>query len=77
MKTKKILFALFAGLFALSLFANGGESVEPYPNFGLPRVEEMMFLVLQIGIILPHLFQYLIDIFAKAIDEYRKQHKEE
>ena len=52
MKTKKILFALFAGLFALSLFANGGESVEPYPNFGLPRVEEMMFLVLQIGIIL-------------------------
>ena len=23
------------------------------------------------------LFQYLIDIFAKAIDEYRRQHKEE
>ena len=33
-------------------FANGGGAVEPYPNFGLPRVEEMMFLVLQIGIIL-------------------------
>ena len=24
----------------------------PYPNFGLPRVEEMMFLVLQIGVII-------------------------
>ena len=24
----------------------------PYPNFGLPRVEGMMFLVLQIGIII-------------------------
>ena len=52
MKTKKILFALVAGFCALSLFANVGESIEPYPNFGLPRVEEMMFLVLQIGIIL-------------------------
>ena len=36
----------------MTLWANGGESVPPYPNFGLPRVEEMMFLVLQIGIIL-------------------------
>ena len=26
--------------------------IEAYPNFGLPRVEEMMFLVLQIGVII-------------------------
>lgn len=52
MKTKKLLFALLACICAMPLLANGGESVPPYPNFGLPRVEEMMFLVLQIGIIL-------------------------
>ncbi len=52
MKTRKFLFALFACSCAIPLLANGVESVEPYPNFGLPRVEEMMFLVLQIGIIL-------------------------
>ena len=52
MKTRKFLFALFACLFTIPLLANGVENVEPYPNFGLPRVEEMMFLVLQIGIIL-------------------------
>ena len=34
-----------AGVFA-------GEAVPAYPNFGMPRVEEMMFLVLQIGIII-------------------------
>ena len=28
------------------------DAVPPYPNFGLPRVEEMMFLVLQIGVII-------------------------
>ena len=28
------------------------EAVPAYPNFGLPRVEEMMFLVLQIGVII-------------------------
>ena len=52
MKTKKLLLVLLACICAMPLFANGGESVAPYPNFGLPRVEEMMFLVLQIGIIL-------------------------
>ena len=36
---------------ALGVFAAHGE-MPPYPNFGLPRVEEMMFLVLQIGIII-------------------------
>ena len=52
MKTRKILFAFIVCLCAMPLLANGVEAVEPYPNFGLPRVEEMMFLVLQIGIIL-------------------------
>ena len=28
------------------------DATPPYPNFGLPRVEEMMFLVLQIGVII-------------------------
>lgn len=52
MKTNKTLLAFLICLCAMPLWANGGESVAPYPNFGLPRVEEMMFLVLQIGIIL-------------------------
>ena len=52
MKAKKILFALIVCICSMQIFANGGEIAEPYPNFGLPRVEEMMFLVLQIGIIL-------------------------
>ena len=30
----------------------GETTISAYPNFGLPRVEEMMFLVLQIGIII-------------------------
>ena len=37
---------------ALGVFAGHGGANPPYPNFGLPRVEEMMFLVLQIGIII-------------------------
>ncbi len=48
MKRKLLLLSL--GLvFAATLFA--GEN-PAYPNFGMPRVEEMMFLVLQIGIII-------------------------
>ncbi|MCQ2389011.1 MAG: cation:proton antiporter [Kiritimatiellae bacterium] len=34
----------------MGVFASEG-AVPAYPNFGLPRVEEMMFLVLQIGVI--------------------------
>ena len=36
---------------ATCAFAAHG-AVPPYPNFGLPRVEEMMFLVLQVGVII-------------------------
>lgn len=50
MKTRKTFLLSLACLCTLPLFASG--VAEPYPNFGLPRVEEMMFLVLQIGIIL-------------------------
>ena len=50
MKIKKLLVAFAAATAATVAFAH--ESVPAYPNFGLPRVEEMMFLVLQIGIIL-------------------------
>lgn len=50
---KKSKFALLAlvSLFATAAFA-AHDAVQPYPNFGLPRVEEMMFLVLQVGVIL-------------------------
>ena len=40
-----------AVLAATGLYASHAETL-PYPNFGLPRTEEMMFLVLQIGIII-------------------------
>ncbi len=44
-------FVLLATIFAaFGVFASG--ATPPYPNFGLPRVEEMMFLVLQIGVII-------------------------
>ncbi len=51
MKIKRILIVLMCALTASILYAsgNGGPA---YPNFGLPRVEEMMFLVLQIGVII-------------------------
>ncbi len=52
MKNKKFLLLVLSVICALPLFAHGGGEITPYPNFGLPRVEEMMFLVLQIGIIL-------------------------
>ncbi|MBR3776917.1 MAG: cation:proton antiporter [Kiritimatiellae bacterium] len=51
MKIKRILAVLLCALTASALYASG-EGGPSYPNFGLPRVEEMMFLVLQIGIII-------------------------
>ena len=47
----KMFAALAAVLVAGGAFAAHG-AVPPYPNFGLPRVEEMMFFVLQIGVII-------------------------
>ena len=51
MKTKKML-TLAACVFAAACAFAGHEAPPPYPNFGLPRTEEMMFLVLQIGVII-------------------------
>ena len=51
MKIKRILAVLICAFAASALYASG-EGGPSYPNFGLPRVEEMMFLVLQIGIII-------------------------
>ncbi len=50
MKNKGLL-SLAVILVALGVCA-AHEAAPAYPNFGLPRVEEMMFLVLQIGIII-------------------------
>ncbi|MBO4448747.1 MAG: cation:proton antiporter [Kiritimatiellae bacterium] len=47
----KMLAAVAAVLVAGSALAAHG-AVPPYPNFGLQRVEEMMFFVLQIGVII-------------------------
>ena len=52
MKNRKLLLAAAAALVAAGVFAGEHGAVQPYPNFGLPRVEEMMFLVLQIGVII-------------------------
>ena len=38
-------------MLAMGVFASHAE-VPPYPNFGLPRTEAMMFLVLQLGIVI-------------------------
>ncbi len=46
---KSLLVVLFAVLCGALCAA---ESTPAYPNFNLPRVEEMMFLVLQIGVII-------------------------
>ncbi len=52
MKNKKTIVAALVALLAPAL-AMAAEACAPaYPNFGLPRVEEMMFLVLQLGIII-------------------------
>lgn len=51
MKSKKfVLSVLFAMCAACALASHAAPP--PYPNFGLPRTEEMMFLVLQIGVII-------------------------
>ena len=50
-KTKTLLLAATA-MTAACVFAAHEGGPPPYPNFGLPRVEEMMFLVLQIGVII-------------------------
>ncbi|MDY3228427.1 MAG: cation:proton antiporter [Kiritimatiellia bacterium] len=51
MKNRKFCLMVVAVLAATGLYASHAET-PPYPNFGLPRTEEMMFLVLQIGIII-------------------------
>ena len=51
MKNKKLFLVVAAALAATGVFA-GAEMIPSYPDFNLPRVEEMMFLVLQIGIII-------------------------
>ena len=48
---KKILVALVIVFAGMALMAEHA-ATPAYPNFGLPRVEEMMFLVLQIGVII-------------------------
>ncbi len=50
MKNKKLMVLVAAVLAAAGVF--GAETIPAYPDFNLPRVEEMMFLVLQIGIII-------------------------
>ena len=50
-KTKWFLLAA-AAMAGTCAFAAHDGAPPPYPNFGLPRVEEMMFLVLQIGVII-------------------------
>ena len=52
MKNKMFLVGA-AIMAAAGVFAGEAAKVVPaYPNFNMPRVEEMMFLVLQIGIII-------------------------
>ncbi len=48
---KKTVFAMAFAMVAGLVFAEEG-AAPSYPNFGMPRVEEMMFLVLQIGVII-------------------------
>lgn len=48
---KKTFLAIAFILGAATLYAEHA-AAPSYPNFGMPRVEEMMFLVLQIGIII-------------------------
>ena len=52
MKNRKYLL-LVASLFAtISSFASSAAGTVQYPDFGLPRVEQMMFLVMQVGVII-------------------------
>ena len=50
-KSSKFFLAALLTLLAGAAWAGHGV-VPPYPNFGLPRTEEMMFLVIQIGVII-------------------------
>ena len=52
MKNRKLFLVAATILTAAGVFAAHEGGPAPYPNFGLPRVEEMMFLVLQIGLII-------------------------
>ena len=52
MRKTKAFFATVAAFLAAGAFAAHEGAPMPYPNFGLPRVEEMMFLVMQIGVII-------------------------
>ena len=51
MKNRKLFLVVVCLLAATGVFAST-EMIPAYPDFNLPRVEEMMFLVLQIGIII-------------------------
>lgn len=51
MKNKKVFLVVAAMLAATGVLA-AHTAPEAYPNFGLPRTESMMFLVLQIGIVI-------------------------
>ena len=48
MRKSKAFLAVVAAFLAAGAFAAHEGAPPLYPNFGLPRVEEMMFLVLQI-----------------------------
>ena len=52
MKNKKLFLVAATVMCSAGVFAAHEGGPLPYPNFGLPRVEEMMFLVLQIGVII-------------------------
>ncbi len=52
MKNKKLFLVAATVLCAAGVFAAQEGGTPPYPNFGLPRVDEMLFLVLQIGVII-------------------------
>ena len=52
MKNKRAFLVAATVLCAAGVFASHGAGPPAYPNFGMPRVEEMMFFVLQIGIII-------------------------
>ena len=52
MKNKKLFLVVACLMAATGVFGSASETIPAYPDFNLPRVEEMMFLVLQIGIII-------------------------
>ncbi len=52
MKNRKLFLVVATILCAAGVFASHDAGPPAYPNFGMPRVEEMMFLVLQIGVII-------------------------